>query len=165
KNLSLSEALIPIIILIGLLAYNIFFVESQEWFGTYTYQIILLIGGAVALIVGLFNKTSIKQMALEVWENLRSVLVPILILLLVGALAGTWKVSGVIPAMVYYGLEIINPSIFLPLTVIICCLVSLSTGSSWTTSATVGIALIGIGTAFGLHPGMVAGAVISGAYF
>src|SRR5690606_10262192 len=97
--------------------------------------------------------------------NLRSVLVPILILLLVGALAGTWKVSGVIPAMVYYGLEIINPSIFLPLTVIICCLVSLSTGSSWTTSATVGIALIGIGTAFGLHPGMVAGAVISGAYF
>lgn len=165
KNLSLSEALIPIIILIGLLAYNIFFVESQEWFGTYTYQIILLIGGAVALIIGLFNKTSIKQMALEVWENLRSVLVPILILLLVGALAGTWKVSGVIPAMVYYGLEIINPSIFLPLTVIICCLVSLSTGSSWTTSATVGIALIGIGTAFGLHPGMVAGAVISGAYF
>lgn len=165
KNLSLSEALIPIIILIGLLAYNIFFVESQEWFGTYTYQIILLIGGAVALIVGLFNKTSIKQMALEVWENLQSILVPILILLLVGALAGTWKVSGVIPAMVYYGLEIINPSIFLPLTVIICCLVSLSTGSSWTTSATVGIALIGIGTAFGLHPGMVAGAVISGAYF
>lgn len=165
KNLSLSEALIPIIILIGLLAYNIFFVESQEWFGTYTYQIILLIGGAVALIVGLFNKTSIKQMALEVWENLQSILVPILILLLVGALAGTWKVSGVIPAMVFYGLEIINPSIFLPLTVIICCLVSLSTGSSWTTSATVGIALIGIGTAFGLHPGMVAGAVISGAYF
>jgi len=88
-----------------------------------------------------------------------------MILFLVGALAGTWLVSGVIPAMVYYGLQVLNPSIFLPASVIICAIISIATGSSWTTSATVGIALIGIGSALGIHPGMIAGAVISGAYF
>ena len=87
------------------------------------------------------------------------------ILFLVGALAGTWLVSGVIPAMVYYGLQVLNPAIFLPASVIICAVISIATGSSWTTSATVGIALVGIGTALGINTGMIAGAVISGAYF
>ena len=82
-----------------------------------------------------------------------------------GALAGTWLISGIIPSMIYYGLMILNPSIFLPATVIICSVISIATGSSWTTSATVGIALIGIGQAMGFNLGMVAGAVISGAYF
>ena len=101
----------------------------------------------------------------EVWENLRSVFVPIMILFLVGALAGTWLVSGVIPAMVYYGLQVLSPEIFLPASVVIAAVISIATGSSWTTSATVGIALVGIGTALGINPGMIAGAVISGAYF
>ncbi len=74
-----------------------------------------------------------------------------MILLLVGALAGTWLISGVIPAMVYYGLQVLNPSIFLPASVIICAIISIATGSSWTTSATVGIALIGIGSALGIN--------------
>jgi NhaC family Na+:H+ antiporter len=87
------------------------------------------------------------------------------ILLLVGALAGTWKVSGIIPAMVYYGLNLVNPAIFLPLTLIVSTLVSLTTGSSYTTSATVGIALVAVGIAFNIPAGMTAGAVISGAYF
>jgi len=165
KELSLLEALIPVVILMGLLAYNIFFVDGQEWFGTYTNQIILLMGGAVSAVVGLFNKVTITLMIREIWSNLKSVLVPILILFLVGALAGTWLVSGVIPAMVYYGLEVLKPSIFLPASVVICALISIATGSSWTTSATVGIALIGIGGALGINPGMIAGAVISGGYF
>ncbi|GAL67897.1 Na+/H+ antiporter NhaC [Jejuia pallidilutea] len=104
-------------------------------------------------------------MLTEIWENLKSVFVPILILFLVGALAGTWLVSGVIPAMVYYGLQVLSPAIFLPASVVISAIISIATGSSWTTSATVGIALVGIGTALGINPGMIAGAVISGAYF
>ena len=101
----------------------------------------------------------------EIWENLKSVFIPIMILFLVGALAGTWLVSGVIPAMVYYGLQVLSPEIFLPASVVIAAIISIATGSSWTTSATVGIALIGIGTALGISGGMIAGAVISGAYF
>jgi NhaC family Na+:H+ antiporter len=165
KELNIWEALIPVVILMAMLAYNIFFVEDQEWFGAYTNQIILLLGGGIAAIVGLYNKVSFRRMLTEIWENLRSVYVPIMILFLVGALAGTWLVSGVIPAMVYYGLQVLSPGIFLPASVIICAVISIATGSSWTTSATVGIALIGIGTALGINPGMIAGAVISGAYF
>ncbi|GAA4299979.1 Na+/H+ antiporter NhaC [Aestuariibaculum suncheonense] len=165
KELSILEALIPVLILMSMLAYNIFFVDGQEWFGTYTNQIILLLGGAIAAIVGFLNKVSIKIMLKEIWENLKSVFTPIIILFLVGALAGTWLISGVIPAMVYYGLQVLNPTIFLPASVIICAIISIATGSSWTTSATVGIALVGIGTALGIDTGMIAGAVISGAYF
>ncbi|WGD34699.1 Na+/H+ antiporter NhaC [Olleya sp. YS] len=165
KALNIWEALIPVICLMGLLAYNIFFVEGQEWLGGYTNQIILLMGGAIAAGVGFFNKVSLSVMIKEIWENLRSVFVPIVILFLVGALAGTWLVSGIIPAMVYYGLQVLSPEIFLPASVIIAAIISIATGSSWTTSATVGIALIGIGSALGINPGMIAGAVISGAYF
>ena len=101
----------------------------------------------------------------KVGENLQSVTGPILILLLVGALTGTWLLSGIIPAMIDFGLQIANPRFFLPACVLISALVSLATGSSWSTSATIGIALIGIGKALDLPVGMVAGAVISGAYF
>ena len=163
KELNIWEALIPVVILMGMLAYNIFFVEDQEWFGAYTNQIILLLGGGVAAVVGFYNKVSLSRMGIEIWENLKSVFVPIMILFLVGALAGTWLVSGVIPAMVYYGLQVLSPEIFLPASVVIAAVISIATGSSWTTSATVGIALIGIGTALGINPGMIAGAVISGA--
>jgi NhaC family Na+:H+ antiporter len=111
------------------------------------------------------NKVSFANMVAEVLENWKSILVPIIILLLVGALAGTWLVSGIIPAMVYYGLQVLSPEIFLPASVIIAAIISIATGSSWTTSATVGIALVGIGSALGIPSGMIAGAVISGAYF
>lgn len=164
RELNLWEALIPVIILMALLAYNIF-VKDGEWFGAYSNQYILLMGGAVAAIVGFFNKSTIATMIAEIWENLKSVFVPIMILFLVGALAGSWLVSGIIPAMVYYGLQVLNPTIFLPASVIIAAIISIATGSSWTTSATVGIALIGIGQALGIDAGMIAGAVISGAYF
>jgi NhaC family Na+:H+ antiporter len=164
-ELNIWEALIPVVILMAMLAYNIFFVEDQEWLGGYTNQWILLMGGGVAAVVGFRNKVGVGTMLVEIWENMKSIFVPVMILLLVGALAGTWLVSGVIPAMVYYGLQVLSPEIFLPSSVIIAAIISIATGSSWTTSATVGIALIGIGTALGIHGGMIAGAVISGAYF
>ncbi|MBT7705266.1 MAG: sodium:proton antiporter [Polaribacter sp.] len=164
KGISLSESLVPVIILMFLLAYNIF-VEEGEWFGGYSNQYILLIGGFVTALVGFKNKVSLKTMVAEVWENWKSVFVPIMILFLVGALAGSWLVSGIIPAMVYYGLQVLSPAIFLPASVIIAAIISIATGSSWTTSATVGIALVGIGSALGIPTGMIAGAVISGAYF
>jgi NhaC family Na+:H+ antiporter len=164
KELNIWEALIPVILLMCMLAYNIFFADG-ELLGEYSNQFILLAGSGVAAIVGFFNKVTLIRMFKEIWENLKSVFVPIAILFLVGALAGTWLVSGIIPAMVYYGLQVLSPAIFLPASVIISSIISVATGSSWTTSATVGIALVGIGTALGIPTGMIAGAVISGAYF
>ena len=163
SSLSLKTALFPLLVLIGLLAFNVLVYGDDALSGSN--QFILLLGGAVAAVVGFANKISYKTMLDKVADNLKSVTGAILILLFVGALAGTWLISGVIPAMIYYGLQILHPSIFLPACVIICALISLATGSSWTTSATVGIALIGIGKALGVPLGMVAGAVLSGSYF
>lgn len=162
-SLSLLAALFPIIILVVLLAYNVTIFGDDALSGSN--QFILLLGASVAYLVGICNKVSYGQMLQKVGENLQSVTVPILILLLVGALGGTWLLSGIIPTMIDYGLQIANPRFFLSACVLICALVSLATGSSWSTSATIGIALIGIGKALGLPMGMVAGAVISGAYF
>lgn len=163
KNLSIWEALIPVIALVAMLAYNVFVFGDDALSGSN--QFILLMGGAVAAIVGVFNKVTYKQMIDEVAENVRSTAGALLILLMVGALSGTWLVSGIIPSMIYYGLQILNPTIFLAACVIICAVISVATGSSWTTSATVGIALVGIGDALGISLGMTAGAVLSGAYF
>ncbi len=163
KELNIWEALIPVFALVGMLAYNVYVFGDDALSGSN--QFILLLGGAVAAIVGFFNKVSYKRMLAEVAENVRSTTGALLILLMVGALSGTWLVSGIIPAMIYYGLQILNPTIFLAACVIICAIISIATGSSWTTAATVGIALIGIGEALGISLGMTAGAVLSGAYF
>ncbi len=161
--LSLSVALLPLIILVMLLTYNVTIFGDDALSGSN--QFILLLGGGVAGLLGLRNKVTYGEMLRKVGDNLQSVTGPILILLLVGALSGTWLLSGIIPAMIDYGLQIANPRFFLPACVVISALVSLATGSSWSTSATIGIALIGIGKALDLPVGMVAGAVISGAYF
>ena len=163
RELNIWEALIPVIALVGMLAYNVYVFGDDAIDGSN--QFILLMGGAVAAIVGFFNKVSYKQMLAEVAENVKSTTGALLILLMVGALAGTWLISGIIPAMIYYGLQILNPTIFLAACVVICAIISIATGSSWTTAATVGIALIGIGDALGISLGMTAGAVLSGAYF
>ena len=163
RELRIWEALIPVIALVAMLAYNVYVFGDDAISGSN--QFILLLGGAVAAIVGFLNKVSYKQMIAEVAENVKSTTGALLILLMVGALAGTWLISGIIPAMIYYGLQILNPTIFLAACVIICSIISIATGSSWTTSATVGIALIGIGEALGISLGMTAGAVLSGAYF
>jgi NhaC family Na+:H+ antiporter len=163
KEISLGIALLPVIILVILLSYNVLIYGDGALGGSN--QFILLIGGAVAGIIGFFYKVKYDTMLEKIAENLQSVTGALLILLFVGALAGTWLISGIIPAMIYYGLQILHPSIFLPACIIICAIISLATGSSWSTSATVGIALIGIGKILGIPIGMVAGAVISGAYF
>ena len=164
KELSLWEAMIPVIALVIFLAYNVL-----GTFGDYSIegpnQFALLMAAAVAMVVGYFNKVPYKKMMDEVAENVKSTSGAILILLMVGALAGTWLISGIIPSMIYYGLQILNPTIFLAACVIICSVISLATGSSWSTTATVGIALIGIASALNISLGMTAGAVLSGAYF
>ena len=162
-ELSIWEALIPVIALIGMLAYNVYVFGDDAISGSN--QFILLMGGAVAAVVGFYKKVPFKQMLAEVAENVKSTTGALLILLMVGALAGTWLISGIIPAMIYYGLQILNPTIFLAACVVISAIISVATGSSWTTSATVGIALVGIGEALGISLGMTAGAILSGAYF
>lgn len=164
KELNIWEALIPVFALIGMLAFNVLVVYGNDALSG-SNQFVLLLGAAVAAIVGFLNKVSYKSMIEEVAQNIKSTTGAILILLMVGALAGTWLISGIIPTMIYYGLDILNPTIFLAACVVICAVISVATGSSWTTSATVGIALIGIAGALDINAGMTAGAVLSGAYF
>lgn len=163
RELNIWEALIPVIALIAMLAFNVFVFGDDALSGSN--QFVLLLGGAVAAIVGYFNNVDYNKMIDEVANNVQSTTGAILILLMVGSLAGTWMVSGIIPTMIYYGLQILNPIIFLAACVVICSVISVATGSSWTTSATVGIALIGIAEALEISVGMTAGAILSGAYF
>jgi NhaC family Na+:H+ antiporter len=164
KELSIWEALIPVFALIIMLFYNVLYAFGDDALSG-SNQFLLLCGAAVAMVVGFYNKVSYKKMIEEVSENVKSTTGALLILLMVGSLAGMWMISGIIPTMIYYGLKILNPTIFLAACVIICSIISIATGSSWTTSATVGIALIGIGETLGISLGMTAGAVLSGAYF
>lgn len=163
RKATLWEALIPIVFLIGLLAVNVIIYGDNSLGGAN--QITLLLAAAIAAIVALRLKVSWKTMFGGAVEGIKSALPAIIILLLIGSLAGTWLISGIVPAMVYYGLKILTPSIFLFAACVVCAIVSIATGSSWSTIATVGIALLGIGQALGWSEGLIAGAVISGAYF
>ena len=162
-NLSLNESLFPILLLIIFLSFNVYVYGDDAMGGSN--QFILLLGAAAGIGLGVFKGFKFSNMMSQVAENLKSVTGAIVILLFVGALSGTWLISGIIPSMIYYGLNILHPSIFLPSCLIICAIISIATGSSWTTSATVGIALIGISKAIGIPIEMSAGAIISGAYF
>lgn len=163
RSIRLSEALFPLIALIVMLAINVFYFKDASLDGSN--QFVLLLGGAVAAIVGFVKGVTYEEMMNAVADNLKSTSSALLILLMVGALSGTWLLSGIIPTMIYYGIQLLNPSIFLLVSVLVCALISVATGSSWTTSATVGIALIGVGNAMGIPMGMTAGAILSGAYF
>tara|TARA_Y100000813_G_scaffold198434_1_gene186601 strand:+ start:1534 stop:2985 length:1452 start_codon:yes stop_codon:yes gene_type:complete len=164
NKISFFDSLIPIFFLIILLFLNVYiFYGDLALEGSN--QFILLTGAFIAILVGIKNKVNIDSIFDAISKNIKSISTPILILLLVGSLAGSWLLSGIIPSMIYYGFKIINASFFLPACIIICALTSFATGSSWSTSATVGIALIGIGKVLGFDTGVVAGAVISGAYF
>ena len=162
-GLSIGVALLPIIFLVLLLSINVFIYGDDSLNGTN--QFILILSGLFGASIGFIYKVSYKKILTSISNSVKSVTGALLILLFVGALAGTWMISGIIPAMVYYGLKILDPNIFLPACIIICSIISVATGSSWTTSATVGIALVGIGKALGIPAGMVGGAVIAGAYF
>ena len=162
-SLTLSESLLPISLLIIMLSFNVYVYGDNSMSGSN--QFILLLGAAVGIVLGLSKGLNFKIIIEQIAENLKSVTGAIIILLFVGALSGTWLISGIIPSMIYYGLKILHPSIFLPSCLVICAIISVATGSSWTTSATVGIALIGISKAIGIPVEMSAGAIISGAYF
>ena len=162
-NQSFFGALLPIIFLIALLSFNVYLYGDDSLGGAN--QLALLLSSAFAAIMGLKSGTSWKSILKEVSNSIASTTPAIIILLLIGSLAGTWLISGIVPTMIYYGLQILNPKIFLLATAIICAIVSLASGSSWSTIATVGIALLGIGNAMDISNGLTAGAIISGAYF
>lgn len=162
KSPSLIQAIIPVILLIGLLSLNVTIFDDPLGGAN---QIALLIAATTGGIIAWYNRVKWDNILSKILQTINSAMPSILILLLIGALSGAWMISGVIPMMIYYGVDIMHPSYFLVASVILCCIVSLATGSSWSTIATVGVAILGVGNAFGLNPGLVAGAVISGAYF
>lgn len=163
KKPTLFQAFIPIIFLIIILFINVRIFGDSSLDGSN--QIILMLSAAVAALVTTRLGMKWQEIQNGIVSSISSAMASILILLLIGSLAGTWLLSGIVPAMIYYGLQILNPTIFLFAACIVCAIISLATGSSWTTAATVGIALVGIGKALGMNEGMVAGAVLSGAYF
>lgn len=157
-------SLIPVIVLIGLLAMVIMLFGSDSLTGGS--QIALLMGLAVCVLISMtFYHTPWKVFEKQMTRTVCDVSVTLLILLTVGMLAGSWMISGVVPTLIYYGVQILSPRFFLVSACIICALVSLLSGSSWTTIATLGVALLGIGQALGVSEAWTAGAIISGAYF
>jgi Na+:H+ antiporter, NhaC family len=163
KPVTLLAALLPIILLVALLGVNVLYYGDNALSGAN--QMALLLSAAVASVVGMYFGFSWEELQRGIVRSIKSALPAILILLIIGALAGTWMISGIVPTMIYYGLKVLNPTFFLVAAVIVSAVVSISTGSSWSTVATVGVALLGIGKAMGIHDGMIAGAIISGAYF
>ena len=163
KQPSLFQAFIPIVFLIFFLILNVRYFGDDTLAGAN--QIALILAAAIAGVIAVRLGIPWKSVRASMVKSIGSAMPSVLILFLIGSLAGTWMISGVVPALIYYGLKLLNPSIFLFATVVICSVVSLATGSSWSTVATIGIALLGIGQAMGFSEGIIAGAIISGAYF
>jgi NhaC family Na+:H+ antiporter len=155
---------VPVAVLVGLLFFTVRIFGSNALEGAS--QIVLLIATAVCVLIAM-TRCGVKWDAIEsaVVRNIAGVTTALIILLLIGALSGSWMIGGIIPTLIYYGVKVIHPDYFLVSTCLICALVSVMTGSSWTTVATIGIALSGIGLAQGFSPGWIGGAIISGAYF
>ena len=162
RESSLFEAIVPIIFLIIILTLNVLFFDDTLGGPN---QIALILAAAVAGIIAIRLGYRWETVRSKVVSTIGSAMPSILILLLIGSLAGTWMISGVVPAMIYYGLNIVNPKLFLVTAVVVGSIVSVATGSSWSTIATIGVALLGIGKALGMSEAVVAGAIISGAYF
>lgn len=157
-------SLVPILVLVALLFVTIRTFGSDALGGAS--QVVLLTATAVCSLIAMgYSKIRWKTIELAMINNITGVATALIILLIIGALSGSWMISGVVPTLIYYGVQIIHPSFFLASTCIICAIVSVMTGSSWTTIATIGIALLGIGQAQGFSEGWIAGAIISGAYF
>lgn len=164
KKPSWYVSLIPFVVLIASLALVIYVFGTDALSGASQVALMFSAGVVVAVSMILY-KIPWKVFEDSILDNIHAVGTSIVILLLIGAVAGSWMISGVVPTMIYYGMKVIFPDIFLFATCIICALIAVMTGSSWTTIATVGVALVGIGTAHGYSPGWIAGAIISGAYF
>ncbi len=157
-------AIIPVVVLIGMLSIVIMLFGSDALSGGS--QIALLLGVAVCVLISMTcYHTPWKTFEHQMTKTIGDVSITLLILLSVGMLAGSWMISGVVPTLIYYGVQILSPSFFLVSACVICALVSLLSGSSWTTVATIGVALLGIGQALGISEAWTAGAIISGSYF
>jgi Na+:H+ antiporter, NhaC family len=163
KSPSLLQSLIPLAFLVFFLTLNVKYFGDNTLAGAN--QIALILAAAIAAVIAVRLGHNWLDVRAKVVMSIGSAMPSILILFLIGSLAGTWMISGVVPMLIYYGLQILNPKIFLFATVVICSVVSLATGSSWSTVATIGVALLGIGITIGINEGIVAGAIISGAYF
>ena len=159
---TLTEAIIPLVFLTILISINVLIFGADSLAGSN--QIVLIFSAAVAALIAFRMGFTWDDMLKGIVKSIGAAMPSILILFLIGSLAGTWMLSGIIPSMIYYGLHVLNPTIFLVAACIICAIVSIATGTSWGTVATVGVALLGIGTALGLPEGLVGGAIISGAY-
>lgn len=162
REANLITALLPILVLIVLLTSNVFLFEDTL---TGANQTALILSAALAGVISIWLGLPWNKIREKIVSTIGSAMPSILILLLIGSLAGTWMISGVVPAMIYYGLDIINPKMFLFTAVVVSAIVSVATGSSWSTVATIGVALLGIGKALGISEAVIAGAIISGAYF
>lgn len=160
---SLVQALLPIVLLIVMLATSVWLFGDNSSYGPN--QIALLIAAACAAMVGAFNGQSWAHLQEGIVNGISVALGAILIILTVGALVGTWLLAGIVPTMIYFGLELLSPAWFYAASCLICAIVAVSIGSSWTTAATIGVALMGIAAGLELSLPMAAGAVISGAYF
>ncbi len=157
-------SLVPILILVAMLAVTIHLFGSDALAGGS--QVCLITASAICVLIGMGGyKRTWKEFEDAITKNIAGIGTALLILLLIGALSGAWMVCGVVPTLIYYGIQIIDPNFFLVSTCVICAIVSVMTGSSWTTIATIGIALLGIGKALGFEEGWIAGAIVSGAYF
>lgn len=157
-------SLVPILVLVTFLFVTIRTFGSDALSGGS--QIVLLTATAVCCLIAMtYSKVRWKALELAMINNITGVATALIILLIIGALSGSWMISGVVPSLIYYGIQVIHPDFFLVSTCLICAVVSVMTGSSWTTIATIGIALLGIGQAQGFSDGWTAGAIISGAYF
>lgn len=164
ENPSWWISLIPFLVLVAVLSVVIYVFGADALMGASQVALIFAAGVTVMISMILY-RTSWKTFEEAILDNITSVGTSIVILLLIGAVAGSWMVSGVVPTMIYYGMKVIVPEIFLFASCAISALIAVMTGSSWTTIATIGVALVGIGTAQGYEPGWIAGAIISGAYF
>ncbi len=163
KKPTLFLSLIPLGFLIILLGTNVYLFGDDTLSGSN--QIALILSAAVAGVIAIYLGYDWLEIQKGIVKSISSAMSAIIILFMIGALSGTWLLSGVVPAMIYYGLQILNPTIFLFAACVVAAIVSLATGSSWSTIATVGVALLGIGKALGMGEGVIAGAIISGAYF
>ncbi|WKT59672.1 Na+/H+ antiporter NhaC [Microbulbifer thermotolerans] len=163
RKASLTDALVPLGLLIALLSLSVYFYGADSSYGPN--QIALLLSAGVVALMGMKNGHSWSDMEGGMLHGIGLVFGAILILLAVGALIGSWILAGTVPSMIYYGVQILSPQWFYAASCIICAIVGLSIGSSWTTAGTLGVALMGISGALGLSPAITAGAVISGAYF
>ena len=164
KRISAGVSLIPLLVLIALLFLVVRTFKADALDGG-SQVALLLASGVVIAIAMLSYKVPWSSLEGAIADNIKSIGTAVIVLLLIGAVAGSWMVSGIVPTLIYYGLKVLSPNIFLLAVCLICALVSLMTGSSWTTVATIGTAFIGIGMALGFSAGWTAGAILSGAYF